>query len=221
MERIPEPELMDEPAQALAYARADFDGPNTTFVEELHARFADLPDRARALDLGCGPADIVARLARRHPAWRFDAVDGAREMLRHAETVVRDAGVDDRVRLVHGRVQELDLGADGYDVVLSNSLLHHLGDPMHLWRAVRRAARPGAVVQVMDLSRPADEAEVRRLVDLHGAPEPDVLRRDFTASLHAAYRPDEVRSQLAQAGIEGVRVEQVTDRHLLAWGRMS
>jgi hypothetical protein len=33
MDRIPEPELMNDPGQALAYARADFEEPHNQFVE--------------------------------------------------------------------------------------------------------------------------------------------------------------------------------------------
>ena len=49
--------------------------------------------------------------------------------------------------------------------------------------------------------------------------DPEVLRQDFRNSLIAAYRPDEVRAQLAAAGLAHLAVEQVTDRHLLVTGR--
>ena len=39
MERVLEPELMDDPAQALAYAQADFDDSNSLFIELFEAGF--------------------------------------------------------------------------------------------------------------------------------------------------------------------------------------
>ena len=39
MERIPEPELMDDPEQARAYASADFSEPHQAFVERFTQRF--------------------------------------------------------------------------------------------------------------------------------------------------------------------------------------
>ena len=48
-----------------------------------------------------------------------------------------------------------------------------------------------------------------------------MLRSDFYNSFLAAYRLGEVEEQLAQAGLEGLRVEAVSDRHFIAWGRLA
>jgi hypothetical protein len=72
----------------------------------------------------------------------------------------------------------------------------------------------------MDLMRPATLDELERLATLYAAEAPPVLQRDFRHSLAAAYRPDELRSQLAEAGLPSLRVEAVSDRHLLIWGRV-
>jgi hypothetical protein len=55
-------------------------------------------------------------------------------------------------------------------------------------------------------------------VDRHAPDEPDVLRRDFCNSLCAAFTPDEVRRQLADAGLGRLVVEPVTDRHMVIYG---
>ena len=47
-----------------------------------------------------------------------------------------------------------------------------------------------------------------------------MLKRDFHQSLLAAYTPDEVRAQLATAGLDQLKVEAVSDRHLIVWGRI-
>jgi len=219
MERVPEPELMEDDAQAEAYARADFEEPNSYFVEQVAERFDALPAEARVLDLGCGPGDIAVRLAKRYPGWRVDAVDGSAAMLAHARTAVDDAGLADRVRLVHARIPHPPLLERRYDVVLSNSLLHHLHDPSVLWTLVATVAEPGAAILIMDLCRPPDEATVDALVEAHSAGEPDVLRRDFRNSLHAAFNPAEMEAQLAAAGLGELAVERVSDRHLLVHGR--
>ncbi|HQR49986.1 MAG TPA: hypothetical protein PL152_11655, partial [Steroidobacteraceae bacterium] len=65
MQRIPEPELMDEFEQARAYAEADFSEPNQRFVQLFEAEFPALTSGC-VVDLGCGPGDIAVRLARRH-----------------------------------------------------------------------------------------------------------------------------------------------------------
>jgi hypothetical protein len=102
--------------------------------------------------------------------------------------------------------------------VISNSLLHHLRDPHALWSTLAHAAAPGAAVYVMDLMRPASRAAARSLVAAHAGGEPAVLVRDFYHSLLAAYTPAEVRTQLVRAGLSRLKVEAVSDRHLIAWG---
>jgi 2-polyprenyl-3-methyl-5-hydroxy-6-metoxy-1,4-benzoquinol methylase len=104
----------------------------------------------------------------------------------------------------------------GYDAVISNSLLHHLHDPMVLWRSVLAAAKPGAAIFVADLARPADGDAVDALV-AGMADEPEVLQRDFRASLHAAFTLDEVHGQLREAGLD-LAVEMLDDHHLVVWG---
>src|SRR5213594_1119003 len=135
MERIPEPELMDDGAQAEAYARADFAAVDQAFVDRFVATFPDLV-RGRVVDLGCGPADIPIRLARARPELRITAVDGAGAMLALAAGAIRTAGAP--VALARATVPHLPFARRTFDAVVSNSLLHHLPDPLVLWREVAR-----------------------------------------------------------------------------------
>ncbi len=220
MERTPEPELMNEPEQVRAYAAADFREPNGQFCDQLASRLGPLPSPAQVLDLGCGPADIVWHLAARFPTWRFVAVDGAEAMLARARIHLVEKRLEDRVELRCARIQELDWHRE-FQVILSNSLLHHLPDPTALWSAVRAAAVPGAAVAVMDLARPASPTAARELVQLHAASEAAILQRDFYNSLCAAFTVAEVRRQLDASGLSELRVAMVSDRHLFAWGRVN
>jgi len=212
---------MADPAQAQAYAEADFSASNRLFVD-LFQRLHPTPFAGHALDLGCGPGDIPIRLARACPAARIDAVDGADAMLVLARAAAAtDADLARRIRWVCARIPSPAAAPAGrYDAVLSNSLLHHLADPLDLWSAVRESARPGAAVLVMDLARPADAATVERLLALHAAGAPGLLVQDFRASLHAAYRVEEVSEQLAAVGLDGLEVTMVSDRHLAVSGRL-
>lgn len=220
MERTPEPELMNEPAQALAYASADFSEPHDAFVARFRRCFPGFAGGA-VLDLGCGPADVTIRFARAYPAVRMVGVDGASAMLALGRQAVAAAGLVGRIRLTEVRLPAANLPRSRYDAVISNSLLHHLADPGVLWEAVRAAGSPEGVVFVMDLMRPPSREAAAQLVALHAADAPDVLRRDFFNSLLAAFRLDEVRAQLAQAGLPRVQVEVASDRHLIAYGRVS
>lgn len=220
MERIPEPELMDAADQAAAYAEADFSEADELFVELALRELAPrLSAGARWVDLGCGPADIPLRLCTALPELTVDAVDGSLAMLAQARRAIEASPVGDRVRTIACLLPQVPF-TRSFDAVLSNSLLHHLHDPRVFWRSVAACGRPGAGVLVMDLARPADAEEVDRLVALYAADAPAVLRRDFRHSLHAAYTVDEVRRQLATAGLDGFDVRPVSDRHLAASGRL-
>lgn len=218
VERTAEPELMNDPAQAEAYASADFSEPHDAFVAHFERRFPGFAG-GRVLDLGCGAADVTLRFARAFPGAEMVGVEGADAMLGFAEKAIAAAGMKDRVRLLKARLPDRRLGRRDYDAVISNSLLHHLDDPLTLWRTVTATAKPRAPVLVMDLLRPTSMSEAASLVERYAADAPSLLRRDFYGSLLAAYRPDEVRAQLDAAGLSDFRVETVSDRHLLVWGR--
>lgn len=218
--RTPEPELMDERAQAEAYSEADFAESHQRFADEVAGRFPELRrGTGTLLDAGCGPGDVTVRLARACPGWAIVGVDGAGEMLRLAGRRLTREGLGPRVRLERVRLPSTALAARRFDALASNSLLHHLADPAALWELAAAVLAPGAPVAVMDLRRPGTAAEADALVERYAAGAPPVLRADFSNSLHAAYRPAEVRDQLARAGLGGLAVETPTDRHLLVTGR--
>ena len=220
MERRPEPELMDDLAQAAAYAQADFEQPHAMFMEHLAECLGETDPIGRALDLGCGAGDITARFALRYPEIRVDALDGAARMLEHARIRLRRAGIEARVNLLHLHLPDSTLESGVYNAVFSNSLLHHLADPLVLWHTVRSAAAPGAFVFIMDLMRPDSESAAEALVAEYAGGEPEILRRDFFHSLLAAYRVEEVRAQLRIAGLETIAVDPLSDRHYIAHGRL-
>ena len=86
MQRIPEPELMTDEHQAIAYANADFEEPHSHFIELLKETIGEqLPQSGTAMDLGCGAADISIRFAKAFPNYQFDALDGADSHLGHFE----------------------------------------------------------------------------------------------------------------------------------------
>jgi len=69
MDRQPEPEAMDIPREAEAYALADFAEVNEAFVARLH-ELAGTRGNLLAADLGTGPGGIPLRLLRVRPVGR-------------------------------------------------------------------------------------------------------------------------------------------------------
>jgi SAM-dependent methyltransferase len=262
MERIVEPELMDDPLQARAYAEADFDRSDQAFTERFLALLGQPFPLARPrppapalvsapgagiVDLGCGPGNISFRLAAALPRARVLGLDGAASMVAlAAEHQQRHPGAWPQLRFLRVNLPLTGAAPTGADpagpdpvaalggpfaAVVSNSLLHHLHDPQVLWQAVGQLAAPGATIYIKDLRRPASVAAADALTELHAAGAPAMLRRDFRASLAAAFTVAEVEAQLARAaklwgaaGTHGTswpafRVAEVEDRYLEIHGR--
>ncbi len=217
MQRIPEEELMDTAAQARAYADADYSGPHDAFILYFRTRFPEFR-KGKVLDLGCGPADITIRFAEAFPEAVMTGLDGAQEMLTIAIDDVHNRGLSSRITLKRCLLPDTSLPSRTFDAVISNSLLHHLRDPSVLWQTVKKSAKTCASVFIMDLMRPEHTDDAEKLVALHASEAPPILRKDFYNSLLAAYRPDEIRVQLALTGFGSLAVEAVSDRHLVVWG---
>ena len=218
MERVLEQELMDDELQSIAYARADFSTSNQLFVDGLTDSF---PQRLRtAVDIGCGPGDVMIRLARARPDLHITAIDASAPMITLARGAVMMKGLTDRIEVVQGYVPGVALKAHSFDAVLSKDLLHHVPDPSLLWKEIARLARPGAVIYVMDLVRPSTPQEAHHIVERVAAREDPILREDFYNSLCAAFTVDELREQVAAAGLD-LEVRQASDRHALISGLTS
>ncbi|HEU4683029.1 MAG TPA: class I SAM-dependent methyltransferase [Nitrospira sp.] len=216
VDRILEPELMEDPEQAAAYARADFSEVNQGFVDRFADYFPDFTE-GRVWDLGCGPADIAIRFARRYPSCQVTGVDGAAPMVTLAERAVMAAGLAGRITLRCERVEQIS-GANIADAVICNSLLHHLPNPLQFWNKLRQLVKPGSPVLVMDLLRPESVDEAQAIVDRYAAKEPEILRRDFYRSLLASFTEDEVTTHLARLNLTRLLIDVPDDRHWVVGG---
>lgn len=209
---------MDEAEQALAYTRADFADVNRRFVDRFVEHFPDF-ESGRILDLGCGPADIPIRFCREIPGATFVAVDASPAMIELARADIEASGFAARIALRLGFVDGSAIPGAPFDAVISNSLIHHMDDPLGFWMAIAANARSDAPILVVDLFRPPSREDARRIVDAASPNEPDVLRRDFFNSLLAAFSREEIREQLRVAGLSHLSCEIVSDRHVAVWGR--
>jgi SAM-dependent methyltransferase len=221
MDRRLEPELMLDSTQALAYAGADFEQPHQRVLEEFLRTFAPGALDGLILDLGCGPGDITFRFALAFPGAHLLAIDGSPAMLGLArQRAEAEPALGERITFIEGVIPESPLSEIPYRAIISNSLLHHLHRPQALWATIRRYGSAGTLIFIYDLRRPATTEQARILVEQYAAGEPEVLRHDFFHSLLAAFTIAEVQEQLAQAGLTGLTVRAIGDRHLAVHGRL-
>jgi SAM-dependent methyltransferase len=230
MQRTPEPELMDDPEQALAYTQADFSAAHGARIEIFRSLFPQLELTGPVLDLGCGSGDVLLRFARSFPRARLVGLDGSHPMLDLARRAVEaEPGLRERVRLQYGIIPDCALPDEPWQLIMSHSLLHQLHQPQVLWRTIADCARDagtrgdgasGCAVFVADLRRPASVAEARRLVVATSKDEPEILQRDFFNSLCAAFEPDEVREQLLLAGLGQLELRLHEPFHMTVHGQL-
>jgi ubiquinone/menaquinone biosynthesis C-methylase UbiE len=210
MQRILEPEYMDTPEEASGYAAMDHTAANESFVDAVLAAGVT---RGRALDIGTGPGDIPILLARRAKDLAIVAIDAAEHMLVIARQRVAAAGLAARIDVRMADAKRLDFEDSEFDGVFSNTILHHIPEPVRFLREARRVLKPGGRLVIRDLFRPETEAEAMAFVDRYAAGASPYQRKLFFDSFHAALTLDEARLAVRDAGMHGARVAMTSDRH--------
>jgi len=220
--RTLEPEVMDTAEEATDYNAMDHSAVNRVFVADF-LRAIDDPDfdarSPRILDTGTGTALIPIELCRQTERCLVTAVDLSAEMLHIARTNIAGAGMTDRIDAQHIDAKRLPYEDGCFEAVISNSIVHHIPQPILALAEMLRALRPGGLLFVRDLLRPDDVETVEHLVRTYAGGENDHQQQMFRDSLHAALCVDEVREILSELGRSSDWVAQTTDRHWTIVGR--
>ena len=215
--RILEPEVMDTVAEAVDYNSMDHCPVNRVFVDDLLAALASVtppPDGTwQIFDAGTGTALIPLELMSRGVRAVVTASDLAEQMLIVARDNVRTAGLTDSIRLVLSDCKHLPDADATYHVVMSNSIVHHIPDPLKVLAELWRVLQPGGLLFVRDLMRPADLATLDHLVQTYAGEAHAHQQQMFRDSLHAALTVSEVSSLLEKIGIPRESVCATSDRH--------
>ncbi len=214
LKRVSEPEIMDSGDEVEAYAsaatQAYLEAIDKTFVEHVGRLIGSsgLPFKeCRVLDFGCGPGQIPIMMARRWPKMRITGADAGPNMLEQAKRDAAAAGVEIEwtlVRLGPNGQSRLPFSDDEFDIVLCNSTLHHLDDPVSALDELSRVAKASGAVLVRDLMRPLAPAYPAH-VRLFGRHYSGEMRRLYEASVRAAYTPDELQSMLGRSHLNDGR----------------
>lgn len=214
--RVLEPEVMVGEEEAGAY----MDAAAAAHLARLDAGWAALVvrsgprGRARVLDVGTGGGQIPSLLAKRRPAWRIWGVDRSPAMLRaglDALAVTRgEARRSARLftlGLAVAEARRLPFPDGLFDLVVSNSLLHHLADPTPVLDEIARVVRPTGRVLLRDLRRPPRPV-FRAWIAWHGRSYRGPMRELYEASVAAAFTPAELEAVLRGSGLAGAVVEK-------------
>jgi len=210
MERVLEPEVMDTAEEANSYDAMDHSAVNHAFA----TRLLELGVRGKVIDIGCGPGHGPLQLVAMDPAVHVVGVDLSRNMLSIAEEHLAASSHADRVEFALADAKGLDFADGSFDAVCSNTILHHIPEPVDFLREAWRVRKDGGSLLIRDLFRPESIAEVDQLVEKHAASEPAEAQELFRASLCAALTPDELVEVARAAGMAGCDVVIDSDRHM-------
>ncbi len=216
--RILEPEVMDSESEAVDYNSMDHSQVNRVFVDDLLAalsqiRLGSKTGPLRILDVGTGTALIPIELCRRPGRWQVTAADLAQSMVTLAAQNIAAAGFGAQIKPQLLDAKELPFGDGHFDVIMTNSILHHIPDPRDCFGEMVRVVAPGGLLFVRDLLRPESKPELDRLVELYAGDANAAQQEMFAASLHAALTLAEVRDLIAPYGVPAPCARQTTDRH--------
>lgn len=216
--RVPELEVMDDSDEVEAYtsasAQAFLDKIDDTFVEHALLLTSKRP-RGRALDIGTGPGQIVLKLAYRMSLWKFTGVDRSPGMIEQAHTSLATA-INDLAGRVEFRVADgnrLNLPDASFDLVMCNSVLHHLAEPQNLLAEMARLVKPTGAILLRDLRRPS-RLKYPIHVRWHGRKYKGTMYKLYCDSVHAAYTAAELQKMLNTSALYGGRVFTHESTHI-------
>lgn len=117
-------------------------------IPDIHRRLSADPP-ARVADMGCGTGWSSIGMARSYPKIRVDGFDLDDASIADARINARQAGLDSRVRFEIRDAGDAAL-TGSYDLVTAFECIHDMSDPVAALAAMRRLAKPGGSVIVMD-----------------------------------------------------------------------
>ena len=165
------------------------------------------------LDVGTGTALIPIELCNRSVNCRIMATDLAASMLNLAVYNVSAAGLTEQITLAQADAKQMSFADGMFDLVISNSIMHHIPDPSACIAEIVRVLRTKGIVFVRDLARPDNLDQLNHLVETYAGNESEYSKKLFADSLHASLTVDEMRHLVQRFGFSADSVQMSSDRH--------
>ena len=216
--RVLEPEVMGGDEEVAAYAG----GVATAHLDRMDDSFVRAALRlagpgARILDVGTGTGSLPVKMALKRPDAALVGVDLSDAMLRAARERAATARIGRRVTFRRANARRLPFRRGAFDLVISNSLLHHLPDPVPTLDEIARVLAPGGSVFIRDLRRPA-RPRLRAHIRRHGRFYKGTMYRLFSDSVKASFKVAEMKLLVAESRLRGCRVRAQLATYLVIEG---
>ena len=108
---------------------------------------------ARVLDVATGTGDLAFALLKKYDC-RVTGMDVSEDMMAVAEKKAREKGVEERVRFLAGRAEEIPFDDDTFEAVTVAFGVRNYTDLEQGLREMLRVMRPGGTTAVLEFARP-------------------------------------------------------------------
>ncbi|GGI46940.1 methyltransferase [Paenibacillus marchantiophytorum] len=126
---------------------------------------AQLSDKAASLlVIGAGGGNELAAWGPSNPQWTFTGIDISEEMLKIAKNKSVQLGLESRVKLIHGTIDDLPLPDSKFDAASCILVLHFIDDiqeKLKLLRTIKDHMKEGAPFVLVSAYGERDSAELR------------------------------------------------------------
>jgi arsenite methyltransferase len=163
---------LDYAVEYLGYDRAELEALPVEATESFAGvgnphRIGPLPKDPVVLDIGSGAGmDLLLAAQRAGPRGRAIGVDMTPAMRTKARENAQRAGLADRVDVRPGLAEDLPMGANSVDVVITNGVLNLTSDKVRAFAEISRVLRPGGRLHLADVLLDVDLHEHERM-DAH------------------------------------------------------
>ncbi len=208
MQRIPETESMDiqEEAKELDKMCQKY----IYILDEAMARSVVKmgPAEGTILEIGVGPARIASKIIHYNPKLTVIGIDLSDSMLEIASNNLPKFDVPEgKINLVKADGKVLPFRDDSFDLVMSHNMLHHIPDPVPMFKEVKRVVKPEGGILIRDLIRPPNKLIAKIYSRMFGMGYTKKMLKLYYDSMLAAFSREEINSMLKQAGISDVTIK--------------
>ena len=163
---------------------------------------ADLHEGETVLDLGSGAgADVLISARRVGTTGKAIGLDMTDEMLELARANAAEAGVEN-VEFVKGYIEDIPLGDNSVDVVISNCVINLAADKRKVLAEAARVLKPGGRFAVSDVIADTDMDDATR-ADM----------QQWTGCIAGALTRDEFEQALTDAGLGDIEIRETHRVH--------
>ena len=231
MERVPEPELMEEKEQVISYDEADFSEGDVNLIKQINhyllSKDISLGKKDLIVDLGCGPGNISEKLAIKWPNTEVVGIDGSKEMILRAEYNKNTSSNKKELKnLIYICSDIKDIKSNNFllkkriSLLVSNSLIHHITNLEDFFKIIRSLSSKVTVNFHKDLKRPFNEKTALELKAQCSTKYNEILTNDYYSSLKASYTFKELKNFTLENDLSSLEVFEDGDKYLIVYGNV-